>query len=107
MALCSVQCRAQKSLPWDVSKSIEALFSGDGKKEGFFESFEAMTVFAGASFKREAVDSSKSVEPIPVFEGTDSEKIITFPSSSSQSCKSCSQSDLPSWQSDRAWGVWG
>ena len=89
--------RKQKSLPQDVSKSFEAMFSGAGKKEGFFESVEAMTVFAGTSFEREAADSSKSVEPIPVFEGTDPEEIIPFPSSSSQSCKSCSQNDLPSW----------
>ena len=73
---------AQKSLPQDVSKSIEAMFSGAGKKlkEGFFESVEAMTVFAGTSFEQEAADSSKSIEPIPVFEGTDSEKVITLAS---------------------------
>ena len=117
--------RAQKSLPQDVSKSIEAMFSGAGKKEGFFESIEAMNVFAGTRFEQETADSSKSVEPTPVFESTDSEKVITlapgtiregaytgssgtsqkevpylaFPSDSSQGCKSYLQSGLPSWQS--------
>ena len=105
--------RAQKSLPQDVSKSIEAMFSGAGRKEGFFESVTfagvpAMNVFAGTSFERETADSSKSVEPTPLLESTDSEKAITLASGtiregaytgSSQGCKSYLQSDLPSWQS--------
>ena len=100
--------RAQKRLPQDVSKSIEAMFSGAGRKEGFFDSVEAINVFAGTSFERETADSSKSVEPTPLLESTDSEKAITLASGtiregaytgSSQGCKSYLQSDLPSWQS--------
>ena len=75
--------RAQKSLPQNVSKSIEAMFSGAGRKEGFFESVTfagvpARNVFAGTSVERETADSSKSVEPTPVFESTGSEKVLTL-----------------------------
>ena len=51
--------RAQKSLPRDVSKSIEAMFSSAGRKKGFSESITASV--------------SK------VFENTVPEKVITLP----------------------------
>ena len=54
--------RAQKSLPRDVSKSIEAMFSSAGRKEGFFES----VTFAGVPARN-------------VFESTVSENVITLP----------------------------
>ena len=84
-----------KEFTQDVSKGIKATFSGAGEKEGFFESVKAMT---GTSFEQETADSSKSVEPTPVFESTDSEKVTTLApgtiqegayTGSSQSYKSC------------------
>jgi hypothetical protein len=59
--------------------------------EDVFESVEAIPVFAGTSFEREATDSLKRVEPMPVFsganrvvidsrEGTDSANVITLAS---------------------------
>ena len=51
---------AQKSLPQDASKSIEAMFSGAGEKEDAFGSAEAMPVFAETSFEREATDPSSA-----------------------------------------------
>ena len=53
--------RAQKSLPRDVAKSIEVMFSSAGRKEGFFES----VTFAG-------------VPAMNVFESTVSEEVITL-----------------------------
>ena len=56
---------AQKSLPQDVFESIQAMFS-DEKEDffesvDFFESAEAMPVFAGTSFEREGADSSNVI----------------------------------------------
>ena len=56
---------AQKSLPRDVSKSIEAMFSSTGRKKGFLESI----TYAGVSARK-------------VFENTVTEKLITLPPSS-------------------------
>ena len=56
---------AQKSLPRDVSKSIEAMFSSTGRKKGFLESI----TYAGVSARK-------------VFENTVTEKVITLPPSS-------------------------
>ena len=136
----------QNELPQDVFKSTEATFSGAGAKEDAFElSRQPMIDLANKhKLKREANDSSESVESMPVFsganrvvidsrEGTGSANGVTlasgtiregadtdssgtsqkgvpflaFPSNSSQSFKPCSQSDLPSYQSDSAWGAWG
>ena len=57
--------RAQKSLPQDVFESIQAMFS-DEKEDflesvDFFESVEAMPVFAGTIFEREGADSSNGM----------------------------------------------
>ena len=64
---------AQKSLPRVAFESIQAMFS-DEKEEffesvDFFESAEAMPVFAGTSFEREGADSS-NINVITLASGT-------------------------------------
>ena len=51
--------QAQKSLPHDVFASIEAMFSGAGRKDDVFESIEAMPMFSGVS--REDADASNVI----------------------------------------------
>ena len=68
----------QKELPQDVFESIEAMFSGAGAKEDVFElSRQPMIDLVNKhKLRREANDSSKRVEPMPVFSGATCSRVV-------------------------------
>ena len=77
---------AQKSLPTDVSKSIEAMFSSAGRKKGFLVSLTASV--------------SK------VFENTVSEKVITLPPISREGADNDSSQESAENESSGAMPLW-
>ena len=113
--------RAQKSLPRDVAKSIETMFSGADRKKWFFESTTYAGVPARKVFESTVTTVPKKVVTLPPSsqEGADSDNgssgakrkcvpLVASASSSSQVC--CGASQVPGADVERyklSYSDWG